>query len=144
MQDPQAQRRRDRRLEQTRFAVCVGRADGPMDDVVVAEAGAVEERVEGVDKALVAAPVRRQRLPGEGALGGAEVGVDVGPAEGIDRLLGVADQDQGRPCFAEGAAHDLPLDRVRVLELVDERDVVLLAQPRAGGGAVLLVGRACS
>ena len=32
---------------------------------------------------------------------------------------------------AERAAHDLPLDRVGVLELVDERDAVALAQPRA-------------
>ena len=86
----------DGRVEQPRLAVRVGRADGPVDDALVAELGAAEERVEGVDQALVAAPVRRQRRLGDGAVGGAEVGVDVGAAEGVDRLLRVADQDQRR------------------------------------------------
>ena len=140
MQDPHAQRGGRGRVDQPRLAVRLRRADGPVDDAFVAELGAVEERVEGVDQPLVAAPVRRQRRLGDGAVGGAEVGVDVGSAEGVHRLLWVADQDQRRLSLAEGAPHDLPLDRVGVLELVDERDAVLLAQLRAGGGAVLLVG----
>ena len=51
----------DGRVDQPRLAVRVGRADGPVDDALVAELGAVEERVERVDQPLVAAPVRRQR-----------------------------------------------------------------------------------
>ena len=140
VQDAHAQRGGHGRVDQPRLAVRLRRADGPVDDAFVAELGAVEERVEGVDQPLVAAPVRRQRRLGDGAVGGAEVGVDVGSAEGVHRLLRVADEDQRRLSLAEGAPHDLPLDRVGVLELVDERNAVLLAQLRAGGGAVLLVG----
>ena len=41
----------------------------------------------------------------------AEVGVDVGAAEGVDRLLRVADQHAASPSpVAERAAHDVPLD----------------------------------
>ena len=140
MQDAHAQRGGRGRVDQPRLAVRLRRADGPVDDAFVAELGAVEERVEGVDQPLVAPPVRRERRLGDGAVGGAEVGVDVGSAEGVHRLLWVADEDQRRLSLAEGAPHDLPLDRVGVLELVDERNVVLLAQLRAGGGAVVLVG----
>ena len=61
-------------------------------------------------------------------VGGREVGVDVGAAEGVDRLLGVADQDERRLAVAEGALDDLPLDRVGVLELVDQDDPVALPQ----------------
>ena len=59
-----------------------------------------------------------------------EVGVDVGAAEGVDRLFGVADEHERRAAVAERAAHDAPLDRVGVLELVDEHDAVALAQAR--------------
>ena len=51
-------------------------------------------------------------------------------AEAVDRLLRIADQEQrGRPARgAEHAVEDLPLARVRVLELVHQGDGVLAAQ----------------
>ena len=65
--------------------------------------------------------------------------MDVGPAEGVDGLLRVADQDERRRLPAERPLHDLPLDGVGVLELVDEDDAMALAQAgarRGSGGGV--------
>jgi hypothetical protein len=84
--------------------------------------------------------------PRAGGADGVEVGVHIGAAEGIDRLFGVADQHQpgatstgtavidGR-ADTEGLFYDLPLDRVGVLELVDQDNRVAPAQPGAGGRA---------
>ncbi len=117
---------------------CPHRAVG---DALVPEAGAAEQGVVGVDQALVAAPVDAQGGPGPGLAGRLQVGVDVGAAEGVDGLLGVADEHEGGVAVAEDPAHDLPLDRVGVLELVDQGDLVALAQPVAGGGAPFVVGQ---
>ena len=62
---------------------------------------------------------------------GREVGDDVAAAEGVDRLLGVADQHH-RGVAREGAVEDLPLHRVGVLELVDQHDLPPLPHPRRG------------
>jgi hypothetical protein len=62
------------------------------------------------------------------ARGSLEVRVDVGAPEGVDRLLGVADEHERHAVAAERGAHDVPLHRVGVLELVDEHDPVALAQ----------------
>ena len=64
-----------------------------------------------------------------------EVGDDVAAAEGVDRLLGVADQHQ-RGLADEGALDHLPLHRVGVLELVDHHDPPAPAHPVAGRGVV--------
>ena len=74
-----------------RFAARRGPA---VDDPLVPELGAAEQRVVGVDQPLVAAPVRRQRGLRAGGLGRLDVRVDVGAAERVDRLLRVADQHQ--------------------------------------------------
>ncbi len=55
----------------------------------------------------VAAPVAGQRGVAVGGLGGVEVADDVGAAEGVDRLLRVADQDQ-RGVPVEGARAGSP------------------------------------
>jgi hypothetical protein len=128
MDDPDAQRRRDRRVEQARRLVGVGRPDPPVDDALVAELRAAQQRVVGVDEPLVAAPVDLEGRALVGAVGRLEVRVDVGAAEGIDRLFGVADEDERRVAVPEGAAHDVPLDGVGVLELVDEHDPVALSE----------------
>ena len=70
---------------------------------------------------------------------GVEVADDVGAAEGVDRLLRVADQDERRVAV-EGGAQDVPLHRVGVLELVDEHHPVARPQPLAGGRARPRVG----
>ena len=67
-----------------------------VDDALVAELRAAEQRVVGVDQPLVAAPVDRQRRPRAGLARRLQVRVDVGAAERVDRLLGVADQHQRR------------------------------------------------
>ena len=71
---------------------------------------------------------QRRRLLRGGACG--QVGFHVAAAEAVDRLLGVADHEQGRiiAAGAEHAVEDLPLARIGVLELVDQGDGVLLAQ----------------
>ena len=121
------------RVAEPRRLVGVGGPDPAVDDAFVPELGAAEQRVVGVDEALVAAPVDLERRALVGPVGRFEVGVDVGAAEGVDRLLRVADEDERRVAVPEGAAHDVPLDGVGVLELVDEDDAVALsaaARPR--------------
>ena len=73
-----------------------------------------------------------------GAAHGVEVGVDVGTAEAVDRLLRVADGDQ--PVTGEGALEDLPLQPVGVLELVDEDQPVALGELLGELDAVARVG----
>ena len=66
-----------------------------------------------------------------GSDSGRQVGVHIGTAEGVDRLLRVADHDHLDRCRTagqEGGGEHLPLERVGVLELVDHHDLVALAQ----------------
>ena len=86
----------------------------------------------------------------------AQVAADVGAAERVDRLLGVADQEQRGGALIGGAAvktvEEAELARRGVLELIDQRHRVLLhdafAQARAvgpgqrGGQALDQVGKA--
>ncbi len=122
--DPDSDRGGFRRAGQPRRLVGRRCADFAIDDALVAERRAAEQRVVGVDQPLVAAPVDLERRSCAGCGRGGEVGVDVGAAEGVDRLLGVADEDQRDAAAAERAAHDVPLHGVGVLELVDEHDAV--------------------
>ena len=66
-----------------------------------------------------------------GGLRRRQVGVDVAAAEGVDRLLGVADQDH-RGVPGERPLQDLPLHRVGVLEFVDQHDRPARPHPVAG------------
>ena len=118
-------------------AVGVGGVDGVDGDVGVAELGAAEEPVESPHQRRVAAVVGVERAPVAGGAGGLEVGRHVAAAEGVDRLLGVADEDHRRDA-GEGAVEDRPLDRVGVLELVDEHDLPAAAHPVAGGAVGVL------
>ena len=59
--DPDAQRRGDGRAAQPRRLVGVRGPDRAVDDALVAELGAAEQRVVGVEQPLVAAPVTSQR-----------------------------------------------------------------------------------
>src|SRR4051812_29092147 len=72
----------------------MGRADRPYGDPAVAERGRAEHRLERREHRTVAAPVRGEgglcgRVPGSGQI--ADHG---GAADGVDGLLGIADQDQ--------------------------------------------------
>ncbi len=112
----------------------------PDHDLLVAEGGATDQRFQTVDQRLVAAPVDVQGTDLVGLPNRVEVAVDVGAAERVDGLLGVADQDH-RSVSRKGPAHDLPLDRVSVLELVDHDHPVAVPQPGGCGLAVLRVGQ---
>ena len=68
----------------------------PIGDVGVAQLRIGEERVVRLEQPLVAPPVDVERPLGLDHLVGLEVGVHVGAAEGVDGLLGIADQHQGR------------------------------------------------
>ena len=57
---------------------------------------------------------------------GLEVGVHVGAAEAVDRLLRVTDGDQA--VAGEREVEDLPLQPVGVLELVDQHQPVSLRE----------------
>ena len=65
-----------------------------------------------------------------------EVGRDVAAAEGVDRLLRVADQHHRRVAGERPVEH-LPLHRVGVLELVDEHHLPALPHPLAGRRGVV-------
>ncbi len=115
--------------------------DPAVGDALVPELAAGEEGVVGLDEAAVAPPVDREGGLGGGLVGGFEVGEDVGAPKGVDGLLRVADEHEGRPPRAEGPPHDLPLHRVGVLELVDEDDRVAVLQPGARRRAAHGVGQ---
>ena len=111
---------------------------------------ATEDIVGEVDHGLCRAKIGRQRdAVGADLVGGAQVLGDVGAAKTVDRLLGIADDEQAagdRPepspgrsavvgCGLVGivgvgseAYGDLELDRIGVLELVEEHPLVSLVQ----------------
>jgi len=91
----------------------------------VSEGRALEEMSEGIEQRPVGTPVHSERGAGRaGPVRGLEVGVHVCATARVDRLLRVGDKDEGRAVngTAEQPREDLPLHRVGVLELVDERD----------------------
>ena len=73
--------------------------------------------------------------------GGGDVGEDVGAAEAVDGLFGVTDQIEGIACFTADALEDLPLQRVGILELVDQGGAIACAQ--ASGQALSAGGGQC-
>jgi hypothetical protein len=129
-------------LERARVAVVVeragpvvlGGADGGEVDVLT-ELGALEQPVERGQQGRVAPEVGRQAPTVVGGPGRLEVGAHVGAAEAVDGLLRVTDEHQ-RPAriarVAEGPLEDVPLHRVGVLELVDQRPPVALLEDRDG------------
>ena len=113
--------------------------DGYDLDARVAERRAAEDGGEAVEQGGVGAIAGRQGADGAGGGDGVEVGEDVGAAEAVDRLLGVADQHERRVAV-ERVAQDGPLHRVGVLELVDQHDRVAGAEPAERGVAGHRVG----
>ncbi len=97
-----------------------------------------EQGVVGVEQSLVAAPVGVECFERSGLFPRVEVRVDVRPAEGVHRLLRVTDQDEGGVLVVERPAHDRPLVRVGVLELVHERHPV--AGTQRGGDLIAVPG----
>ncbi|MGC4116271.1 MAG: hypothetical protein QM765_17180 [Myxococcales bacterium] len=95
-----------------------------------------EDGVVGLDEpaggAEVLLQVRRLRARRRHLAPRGQVGLHVGAAEAVDGLLGVADEVERVTVLPleEDLAEDVPLHLVGVLELVDERDLVALAQQR--------------
>lgn len=126
--------------------VVVGRGDRLELDVVRAEGHAREQRLGGPEHGRVGAPVDPQAgQASAGGMGGLDIGVNVGTAEGVDGLLGIADQHErggrdavplsgiGLPnALPEDVVEDRPLNGIGVLELVDEGDLVALPECLAG------------
>ena len=125
----QAQGCADRCADQP--ALPVVRLDVEHRDLRVAELGAAGQGLERADQAGVTAPVGGEGVPGGGGAGSAEVGDHVAAAEGVDRLLRVADQDQ-RGVRAERTVEDVPLHGVGVLELVDQHHLPALPHALPG------------
>ncbi len=111
-------------------------------DIEVANAGLLrkpvaveEETIERFEQVRRRAPVGLQRKErGAGLAGhliaGTDIGRQVGAAEREDRLLGIADDEQpGHARVQENAAKDAPLQRVGVLELVDDAEAIAFPQP---------------
>ena len=61
----------------------------------------------------------------------------VGAAESVDRLFGVAHRDQ---VASECSFKDPPLERVGVLEFVDQHQVVAVVQPGDHGRPIDRIG----
>ena len=113
------QGRADRRTEE---ATLLGAGPGlqrTMGDRRATQLGAAEDGVEAVEQGLVGPPAYVEP-PARGAGGGLQVGVHVAAAEGVDGLLGIADEHESAGRLAEGGPQDAPLHRVGVLELVDD------------------------
>ena len=135
--DPDAQRRRDRRAVQPGPRSLGRPRRGGRRSLGMAERVPPKIASKAPSSPPVAAPVRAQRLPSVRDVARLEVGVHVGAAERVDRLLGIADQHQRGSVAGECGAHDRPLVGIGVLELVDQRDALarpqLHADLRAGG-----------
>ena len=100
--------------------------------------------VEGLDQGFGGAAVLAEAMEAIGPGPGPLVGGQVSAAEAVDGLLGVPHQHHqmvgpGSGFGQEGPLQDPPLDRIGVLEFIDQGDPIALAQ---GGdqGAVLLAG----
>ncbi|CKS36919.1 Uncharacterised protein [Mycobacterium tuberculosis] len=107
--------------------VGVGAAD---DDVGVTQGRIAQHRLQALDQRPVAAPVDAQRVAGIGGAGRLEVGVDVAAAKAVDRLLGIADQDQRRMPAKRALEHP-PLHGVGILKLVHQHDPPAFPHPIA-------------
>ena len=111
------------------------------DDRLVVGECVGEEGVNEVEEAAAAPEVLHEGESARGgelvAISGEEVGA--GASEAVDRLLDVADEEE--PASSEvvsgDPADDLVLDRVGVLELVDEDQVVAIRQLVADGLGVV-------
>ena len=106
-------------------------------DVGVAQLRRVEQQGEGIEQLAVGTVIGPQRRA-LAAAHGSEVGMDVGAAESVDRLLGITDGDEAMA--GEGAVEDLPLEAIGVLELVDEDEPVATGELGGELGPVARIG----
>jgi len=119
-----------------RQRVVVGFAEQERTLALLAAFGLHEDSVDRCNHRLAGAIVGVQAVqPAGSGAAGRQVGVDIGATEGVDRLLGVADHEQAsvRVVLADAidAFENAVLDRVGVLEFVDQRHRELLTDQRS-------------
>ena len=129
--DAHAHRHWIRRAEQTGREVGRRRSHAAVGNARKPQLRFCEECVVGLEQTFVAAPIHVKGPLRLHDLARLEVGVYVSTTEGVNGLLGVADEDQGRSTAAERLVHDVPLHRIGVLEFIDQDDVVAVAKSRA-------------
>ena len=101
MHNAHAKRRRYGRSEESGLTVRIGRPDRPVTDACVTEPGVGEQRVVGLEKPRVTAPVDVERPLRTHRLACRQIGMDIRSTKGIDRLLRIADEDERRSAVAE-------------------------------------------
>ena len=103
-----------------------------------------EQGIHGGQQWCIRAPVFQQRIAGVGLLPRPQIGEHIRAAKAVDGLLGVADENQRMSLLAENPKKDFELQRVGVLEFVDQRRPVAIAQgagERSAGRALQRVGQ---
>ena len=73
--------------------------------------------------------------------GGFQIGIDVGAAKTVNRLLGVADQKQRLVMGDKAAVEDFVLQRVGILKFVDQRDLPVVGNQRGQRFGVRAFGK---
>ncbi len=101
-----------------------------------------EDRVYRPCQRRFGAVVHAQGVHPVRAAGGIDVGEDVGAAEAVDRLLGIADQQQRVRVVAEKGIEDEILYGVGILKLVDQCGMVALPHGITQHGACRAAQRA--
>src|SRR5260364_78486 len=86
-----------------------------------------ENPVAGVDQRSASALIHRERCMPAGCAARTEISVQIGGAETVDGLFGVAHQKE-RAARRKDALEDVELERVGVLEFVDQRGAVARLQ----------------
>ena len=81
---------------------------------------AAKQGIDRADQLRVGAPVGSQEMPLFHLPDGLEIGEDIGAAEAVDGLLGIADEKKGRVGMAEYFFKNRILHRVRVLKFIDK------------------------
>ena len=100
-----------------------------------------EQRAYAADKRGMAAVVGGERVAVLRVSGGLQVGVNVRSAKAVNRLFGIADQKQRAVLGDEDFLEDFVLQRVGVLELVDQRGFPVFGNGAGEGFGVRIVGQ---
>ena len=72
--------------------------------------------------------------------GGFQIGIDVGTAKTVNRLLGIADQKQRLVMGDKAAIEDFVLQRVGILKFINQCDLPVVGNQRGQGFGVRTLG----
>ena len=102
--------------ESTLLMMCI---DPSGDDARVAQCQPAIYRMQRIEQWCVAAPVASQIELGVRDGRGCEIGVNIGPAERVNGLLGISDENEGS-VTVERRSQNVPLHRIGVLEFIHQ------------------------